>query len=75
MSSVENNRHYKYNLNVKKVSAAMKEVGADENTDLRPNYKNGPAADIANKLGMNGDNLNVRRGIDRFVKRKVLSRE
>lgn len=60
----------KYNLNPKKVSAAMKFAGVDEYTDLDPGSEHGPAKDIANKLGMDGHDVNVRRGIDRFITRE-----
>lgn len=65
-------RRIKYNLDTEKVYQAMKEIGIDKNGDLRPNSKNGPAKEIAEKIGMNGDDRNVRAGIDRFAKREGL---
>lgn len=66
------NEHIKYNLDKKAVTAALKAVGADEYTYIQPNSKNGLAKQIADKLGMDGDNLNVRRGIYRYIQREMV---
>lgn len=60
----------KYNLDKKEVSSAMKKAGVRRNADLHPGSEHGPAKDIANELGMDGDDRNVRGGIDRFIHRE-----
>lgn len=60
----------KYNLDRNKVAKAMKNVGVTHESNLQPNSKNGPAKAIADQIGMNGDDRNVRRGVDRYIKRE-----
>lgn len=64
------NYRIKYDLDAAKVVKAMKAVGADAYSKLKPDSKAGPAKDIADKLGMDGNDRNVRRGVDRFIQRE-----
>lgn len=68
----ERDQRIKYNLDADKVSSAMKSAGVEDETDLKPESKYGGAKKVADELGMDGDNRNVRRGIDRFVQREDL---
>lgn len=66
----ETDRRVKYKLDADQVAGAMKEAGATDKDDLHPGSEYGAAKKIAEELGMNQDDINVRRGIERFVQRE-----
>lgn len=66
----ETDRRVKYELDADQVTEAMEKSGATDKDDLHPGSEYGPAKQMAEELGMNKDDLNVRRGIARFVERE-----
>lgn len=73
VTNPETDSRIKYNLDANKVVSAMREAGVDQDTELHSGSEYSPAKDITKKLGMDGDNRNVRRGVERFIEHESIT--